>query len=65
MILRICRKCGFPITDDLRIAREQAICCCEVPKEGLAVMIASCSFSYNLNDLKKDESKKQIPSIAG
>ena len=31
-ILRICRDCGLPITDDPRIAREQAVCCCERPQ---------------------------------
>ena len=40
-ILRICRNCGFPITKDFRIAREQAICCCEKPKEGLAVILSN------------------------
>ena len=38
-ILRICRGCGFPITDDPRIAREQAVCCCVKPKEGLAAIL--------------------------
>jgi len=38
-IIRICKECGFPITDDPRIAREQAVCCCIKPKIGLAVLI--------------------------
>ncbi len=38
-ILQICRECGFPITDDPRIAREQAVCCCEKPKGEIAKLI--------------------------
>jgi hypothetical protein len=37
--LRICRECGFPITDDPRIAREQAVCCCIWSKEGLVALL--------------------------
>ena len=40
-ILQICRECGFPVTDDPQIAREQAICCCEKPKKGLAVILSA------------------------
>lgn len=39
-ILRICEDCGFPITNDLRIAREQSICCCVSPKVGIAAILA-------------------------
>ena len=39
-ILRICGNCGFPITNDLRIAREQAICCCMKPKVGIAAIMS-------------------------
>lgn len=35
MLMRICKECGFPVTDDVRIARSQAVCCCIKPKIGL------------------------------
>ena len=38
-ILRVCEECGYPVTDDPRIAREQAVCCCIKPKEGLAAIM--------------------------
>lgn len=35
MILRICRNCGLPITDNPRVAAGQAVCCCLPHRVGI------------------------------
>ena len=55
-ILRICEKCGFPISDDLRVAREQAICCCVKSRSGIAVIInekPKIDMRRRLNDISR------------
>jgi len=50
--LRICSQCKLPITDDLRVAREQAICTCLKAKDSVMAINNMLSFIVNQSNGK-------------
>lgn len=63
-VMRICRECGFPITDNLRIVRQQTVCCCEKPKEGIcAVLSVVTTIDGTMQDGYYEKVKGDTPII--